>query len=140
MAKNQETENQNKMDKDMTKNTSGDESINNVPLFRKKRIIIPKKQSFRLKMIFIFSTWPIIIFSHFCIPDSSILWNLLDLSPCAACRQEDETSKITTSNNTAISEIMHHGYKIDTSLHSIYNPVEITDLSSAQPTVEYVAF
>lgn len=41
MAKNQETENQNKMDKDMTKNTSGDESINNVPLFRKKRIIIP---------------------------------------------------------------------------------------------------
>lgn len=31
-------------------------------------------------------------------------------------------------------------YKIDTSLHSIYNPVEVVDLTSAQPTQEYVQF
>ena len=31
-------------------------------------------------------------------------------------------------------------YKIDTSLHSLYNPVEVTDMAASQPTSEWISF
>lgn len=42
--------------------------------------------------------------------------------------------------SNSIEQIPSVIYKIDTSVHSMYNPVEIVDLKATQPTQEYIKF